>query len=571
MKIGIIILCRYSSSRLPGKALKEIAGRSVLGHIIDRLKIGANSYPIIVATSSDVSDDPIDRFCSHSNIPCFRGSLQDVSSRFITCAEALGLDYAVRINGDNIFTDPQTLIAMMAIAQTGLYDFVTNVPGRTFPYGMSIEILRTAFYRKYLTCQNENHREHITSWLYENESVGDRYVYLNYHTPEAQGLQLALDTNEDLFFLTQIIERMSRRPSNYSLKDIAEIYTKKYFKNPWEGKYGPLLIAEIGGNHEGDFEVAKELTRQALSTDVDYIKFQIYRGDTLVSSHESPDRNAHFKRFELTREQHIELAKMCQAGGVGYMASVWDLEMLDWVDEYSSIYKIGSGDLTAWPIIRELARRGKPIILSTGLATLEEVMQTITQIQLVDSRYNDPEYLCLLQCTSMYPIPFDEANLQVMDTFKNVFNLATGYSDHTEGCDALRVAAAMGAQVLEFHFTDSRNGKVFRDHKVSLTPEEIITLQKNLKEINALRGSRKKIPQPIEIEKGHVTSFRRGVYLVRSVEKGENISAEDIRLLRPAHGTDARDIDDVIGAKALKSIASRESITKNINYKKDER
>ncbi|RBI67802.1 hypothetical protein DQ400_08955 [Vreelandella sulfidaeris] len=568
MKIGIIILCRYSSSRLPGKALKEIAGRSVLGHIIDRLKIGANSYPIIVATSEDESDDPIARFCTHSNTPCFRGPLNDVSSRFAACAEAWELDYAVRINGDNIFTDPETLIAMMAIAQTGIYDFITNVPGRTFPYGVSVEILRTAFYRETLICQDENHREHLTSWLYENESVGNRYVYLNDHTPEAEGLQLALDTIEDLSSLTQIIERMSRRPSSYTLKEIAKLYNKKHFKNPWEGKHGPLLIAEIGGNHEGDFEVAKELTRQAVLTDVDYIKFQLYRGDTLVSSHESPDRNAHFKRFELTREQHVELAKMCQAGGVGYMASVWDLEMLDWVDEYMPIYKIGSGDLTAWPIIREFARRGKPIILSTGLATLEEVMQTITQIQLVDSRYNNPEWLCLLQCTSMYPIPIEDANLRVMDTLKECTGLEVGYSDHTEGSTSLRTASAMGAQVLEFHFTDSREGKVFRDHKVSLIPEEVKKLQKDLKVIDALRGSRAKLPQPIEIEQGHVTSFRRGAYLARSIKEGESIAAEDVSLLRPAHGTDARNTDELFEAIALKNIKLRAAIEKNIDYKK---
>jgi sialic acid synthase SpsE/spore coat polysaccharide biosynthesis protein SpsF (cytidylyltransferase family) len=568
MKIGVIVLCRYSSTRLPGKALKKIAGRSVLGHIIDRIKLGANSYSVIVATSEEESDDPIARFCSHSDIPCFRGSLKDVSSRFVSCAEAWELDYAVRINGDNIFTDPETLIAMIAIAQTGIYDFITNVPGRTFPYGMSIEILRTAFYREILNYQNENHREHVTSWLYENESVGNRYVYLNYHSPEAQGLQLALDTNEDLNCLSHIIECMSRRPSSYTMTEIAKLYSKKFFKKPWEGKHGPLLIAEIGGNHEGDFEVAKELTRQAISTDVDYIKFQLYRGDSLVSSHESPDRNTHFKRFELTRDQHIELAKMCHAGGVGYMASVWDLEMLDWIDEYMPIYKIGSGDLTAWPIIREFARRGKPIILSTGLATLEEVMQTIAQLQSVDARYYEPEWLCLLQCTSMYPISFEDANLRVMDTLREFTGLEVGYSDHTEGSTSLRTAASMGAQVLEFHFTDSREGKVFRDHKVSLIPEEITALEKDLKIIGALRGSRIKVPQPIEIEKGHVTSFRRGAYLVKSIKAGESIASEDVMLLRPAHGTDARDVDDMLEAIALKNIKLSAAINKNIDYKK---
>ena len=560
MIIGIIILCRYNSTRLQGKALLEINGRSVLGHIVDRLKFGSDTYPIIVATSEESTDDPIAHFCRRSAIPLFRGPLEDVSARFLACAEGWGLDYAVRINGDNFFADPNTLRAMLAIAQTGCYDFITNLPGRTFPYGMSIEILRTVFYREILRYQNERQREHVTAWLYENESAGKRYHFINKHLPEASGLQLALDTVEDLDRITQIVNRMDRHPASYKLQEIAKFATSESESSPWQGKNGPLLIAEIGGNHEGNFEVAKELARQAISTGVDYVKFQLYSGDTLVSPHESPDRNAHFKRFELTQNQHIELARMCQAGGVGYMASVWDLKMLEWIDAYMPIYKIGSGDLTAWPIIREFARRRKPIILSTGLATLEEVMQTVAQIQAVDARYCDPSWLCLLQCTSMYPIKAEDANLLVMNTLGEATGLAVGYSDHTEGSGALRAAAAMGAQVLEFHFTDSKEGKTFRDHKVSLVIDEVFALQADLSEIRALRGSRTKLPQPIEIEQGHVTSFRRAAYLNRSVKQGEIIQKEDIVYLRPNHGVDARDGERLEAASISKNLEALKCI-----------
>ena len=115
----------------------------------------------------------------------------------------------------------------------------------------------------------------------------------------------------------------------------------------WKGKHGPLLIAEIGGNHEGDFENAKRLTQLAIEADVDYIKFQLYTGDTLVSKLENPVRNAHFKKFELSRAKYIELAQMCNDSNIGFMASVWDVSYIDWIDEYMPIYKIGSGDLTA--------------------------------------------------------------------------------------------------------------------------------------------------------------------------------------------------------------------------------
>ncbi|MEI2816243.1 MAG: N-acetylneuraminate synthase family protein [Microthrixaceae bacterium] len=121
----------------------------------------------------------------------------------------------------------------------------------------------------------------------------------------------------------------------------------------WRGRYGPMLIAEIGGNHEGDFDYAKELTRLAIGSGADVVKFQIYTAEQLVNRHESPDRHAHFRRFELQPEQHRELAQMCVDAEVRYMASVWSLEPLVWIDEFLDFYKIGSGDLTAHRLLQE--------------------------------------------------------------------------------------------------------------------------------------------------------------------------------------------------------------------------
>ena len=135
-------------------------------------------------------------------------------------------------------------------------------------------------------------------------------------------------------------------------------------KSNWFGKNGPLLIAEIGGNHEGDFAYAKKLTNLAIKSDVDIIKFQIYSGETLVNRLLSPDRFKHFRKFQLSKKQYIYLAEMCLANGIKYLSSVWDIEALKWLDKYLEIYKIGSGDLTAYSIIKEFAKRGKPIILS---------------------------------------------------------------------------------------------------------------------------------------------------------------------------------------------------------------
>lgn len=328
----------------------------------------------------------------------------------------------------------------------------------------------------------------------------------------------------------------------------------------FKGKHGPLLIAEIGGNHEGDFEYAKHLTQLAIETDVDAVKFQIYTGDSLVSSVESPGRNKHFKKFELSREQHIELAEMVTNAGLLYTSSVWDMDALEWLDKYMEFYKIGSGDLTAYPILRTITERKKPIILSTGLATEQEVLDAVNFMQSINSDYKKPEMLALLQCTSMYPIVPADANLNVMKRLKDLTGLTIGYSDHTEGSKALCYAVAMGAEVLEFHFTDMREGKEFRDHKISLTPNEVWSLIDEIHLIQSYQGSSVKKPVRIEIENGHDISFRRAVYPLRDISKGEILTNENLTILRPLQGIDARDYDNLIGKKAANFLEKHEKI-----------
>jgi len=320
----------------------------------------------------------------------------------------------------------------------------------------------------------------------------------------------------------------------------------------WSGNCGVYLIAEIGGNHEGDFEYAKKLTQLACKSGVDAVKFQIYTGNSLVNPIESPERHKHFRKFELEPGEYVELAKICQMYEVEFAASVWDIQALEWIEPYMNWYKIGSGDLTSHPILKKITSLGKPIILSTGLATLSDVRESITFIQACDKRYRQKKQLALLQCTSMYPIPDDEANLSVIETFKKEFQLTIGYSDHTVGSDALEVAVAMGAEILEMHFTDSRENKLFRDHKVSLTSKEIQQLIQKIKKIKLLQGHGNKAPTPAEIEANHITSFHRAIYPSQDIEAGTIINENNICVLRPNTGIDAKDWEKLIG-KRLKT------------------
>lgn len=326
----------------------------------------------------------------------------------------------------------------------------------------------------------------------------------------------------------------------------------------WQGKSGPLLIAEIGGNHEGNFDYALELTKLAIEAGVDYIKYQVYTGDSIVNPIESPQRNSHFKKFELNQAHHEELANLCQKSEVGYMASVWDIDAFNWIDQFITIYKIGSGDITALPFLKKVISTGKPMIISTGLSTEGELLDVLGFIQKLDSRYQHADYLAILQCTTMYPIKIADANLNVIPCLKSLTGLTVGYSDHTEGTLALETAVAMGAEVLEFHFTDKREGKSFRDHKVSLTKEEVIQLRQRIGQIIELKGDG--IKDVLQIEKDNLDSFRRAVYPAQDIPKETIIAENMLTCLRPNHGIDARDYYKLIGKTSNQALSKYQKL-----------
>ena len=570
-KIGITILSRYSSKRLKGKALLKINGKELLSHIIDKINYDIPNIETIITTSVDKSDDIIVDYCKRNNYKYFRGSLDNVAKRILDCSNEYNWDYTIRINGDNLFVDTSSIKNMISLINGNEFDFITNVPGRTFPFGMSIEIIKTNFFKTIINDFNQSDKEHVTSWLYNNEGIGSRYIFINKYYPKLSGVKLSIDSEEDIclakkifsFFPNKKYVEIQDLNFLFDNLNLADYKTKDTF---WSGKHGPMLIAEIGGNHEGNFNKARKMLELAIGSGVDCVKFQLYQGDSLVNKKQNPDRNSHFKKFELTKEQHIKLAKICSKNGVIYNASVWDLDILNWVDEYLTFYKIGSGDLTSWPIIKEFVKREKPILISTGLSSFSEVKETVEYIHSLNKKYYDPNMLCIMQCTSMYPIENKDTNLEVINTFRNQFNCPVGYSDHTVGHDALFYAALMKTDVLEFHFTDSRIGKKFRDHKVSLTKKEVKDLIDKLNSMKSFLGESEKKLLEIESENNHHLSFRRGVYLRKKIKKGQNILLKDIVFLRPFIGTDPRDIKTILNSKAKKDILPFEPIFKDEHY-----
>jgi spore coat polysaccharide biosynthesis protein SpsF len=227
VKVGIIILCRFNSTRLPGKILKQIEGKEVLSYIIERLKLSKFAHEIIVATSSEISDDPIASFCEEHSIKFFRGSLHNVSQRFLDCALHHQLDYAVRVNGDNLFTDAELVDHAIKLITTEGFDFVSNVDRRTYPTGMSVEVVKTSFYHTMLpSFQKQEYKEHVTYYFYQHPESGNFKYFYNESLVTAQGLKLALDCEEDLNFVSLLLQKMDKPHTAYGWKEIVKLVKK---------------------------------------------------------------------------------------------------------------------------------------------------------------------------------------------------------------------------------------------------------------------------------------------------------------------------------------------------------
>lgn len=318
-------------------------------------------------------------------------------------------------------------------------------------------------------------------------------------------------------------------------------------------KKNPYLIAEVGGNHEGSVNYAFKLIDLASKSKIDAIKFQMYTGFGLVNDKLDPKRHAHFNKYSLKEKEWIKIAKYVKKKGYSFSASVWETDMLKYIDKYLDFYKIGSGDLNCYQIIEELAKRGKPIIISTGLSKLDEIRKTIKFIKKTNKVYENHEMICIMQCTSAYPTKEEEVNLNVIKTFLKKFDHMIGYSHHCLNNSALDIAYILGAKVMEFHFTDNKNKK-FRDHKLSLTYQDIKKLNNRISKIKELLGSYEKIATKSEKKSGNINTLRRGLYLNRNYFKNEKINKKDIISLRPNSGLHAHYYKKIINKKVTRDI-----------------
>ena len=318
------------------------------------------------------------------------------------------------------------------------------------------------------------------------------------------------------------------------------------------------VIAEIGGNHDGDFGAARELVAAAAGAGADAVKFQVYRGERLVQKdaptmphvrHLHRTQRERFKSLEFTEAQWHQLAADATQAGIDFLASVFDPASADALSDLVPAYKIASGDLTNLPLLRHVAASEKPIILSTGMASLDEIERALAAV----GRTN----VVLLHCVSIYPTPPAQANLRAILRLRECFGVPVGYSDHTRGSTACLAAAALGAVVIEKHFTLDTS-KSYGDHRLSADPGEMARIVAATREIEQELGSGDKVPSAAEAEMR--VAMRRGLYTSRDVAAGVTLSPDDVVCLRPATGLTPAALHRIIGRKTKRALAAEEPL-----------
>lgn len=326
-----------------------------------------------------------------------------------------------------------------------------------------------------------------------------------------------------------------------------------------------LIIAEAGVNHNGDLELAKKLVVEAKNAGADIVKFQTAKLDSLVSKfaamaqyqkenigNETSQKDM-LKKLLLDYEDFVTLRDYCVKIGIKFLSTPFDLESIDFLDSIGcDLWKIPSGEITNLPYLIKIAKTNKPIIMSTGMCTMEEIEAAIKVI-----KDNGAGEITLLHCTTEYPVPYNEVNLNAMLTIKERFQVDVGYSDHTKGIEVPIAAVAMGATVIEKHFTLDRNMEG-PDHKASLEPDELKEMVDSIRNIECALGSGVKIPS--ESEKKNISVARKSIVAKREIKKGEVFTEENITTKRPGSGISPMRWFEVVGMEAKRDFAEDELI-----------
>lgn len=323
-----------------------------------------------------------------------------------------------------------------------------------------------------------------------------------------------------------------------------------------------LIIAEAGVNHNGNLDLAKQLIQSAAKAGADLVKFQTFTADRQVTKTASKatyqfqttdkkqSQHEMLRQLELTREMHKELIQHCSEHGIGFLSTGFDIESIDLlVDLGQTLFKIPSGEITNLPYLRHIGQLKKPIIVSTGMATLGDIESALNALEQAGT---PREFVTLLHCTTEYPTPMVEVNLRAMQTLRHAFGVKVGYSDHTPGIEVATAAVAMGATVIEKHFTMDRR-MPGPDHLASLEPHELEAMVRAIRNIEIALGDGIKALTASEYR--NVSVMRKSLVASRSIKAGELFSGENMTAKRPGTGISPMRWDEVLGRTAIRDFA----------------
>ena len=327
---------------------------------------------------------------------------------------------------------------------------------------------------------------------------------------------------------------------------------------------GVLIIAEAGVNHNGNLSTAKQLAEKAKDCGADIVKYQTFVPEKIASRHarmaeyqkintgEDMTQEEMLSKLCLSKNEFIELAEYCDEIGIQFLSTPFDIESIIFLKELQSIWKIPSGEITNYPYLVEIAKTKKDIILSTGMCSLGEVDEALSVLYT-----NGAEHISLLHCTTNYPTPMEDVNLRAMLTLSDHCKCDVGYSDHTRGIEVPVAAVALGAKIIEKHFTLDRNMDG-PDHKASLEPNEFSAMVEAIRNIEVALGDG--VKAPAQSEKANIEIARKSIVAARDIRKGEVFSEENLTTKRPGNGLSPMLWSKVIGKVAKRSFAEDELI-----------
>lgn len=312
------------------------------------------------------------------------------------------------------------------------------------------------------------------------------------------------------------------------------------------------VIAEAGINHNGDFDIAQSLVREAAAAGADAVKFQIWDAPELSAD---PDFVKRLREWEFDQNQWEELSDIANDVGIDFFASVFDESSVDLLTDLNPEFiKIASGDLTHYPLVEYIASSHVPIIMSTGMGTLDEVA---TAVQTIRQHHDD---IALLHCISSYPVSIENLNLRSMDVLRDAFGVPVGFSDHTSGILAPALAVSRGSNIVEKHFTldKSMDGP---DHELSAEPKEFSEMVNQIRQVRKSLGKREITLQ--ETEEESKSAMRRSLTAREDIDRGESFTLQNVKIARPEHGIDPGHYNVILGREASQSLLVNDPITWN--------